>query len=127
MPHIALRPLVLLAGGYHLILGFLLAVTPRGFYDAVAGYPPYNEHFLRDIATFYLALGAVLLVSAARRNWQVPLLAFALVHYALHVINHVLDIGDTDPGWQGPLNVVSLAVVGVALWGLLRSASTQSE
>jgi hypothetical protein len=124
---IALRPLVLLAGGYHLVLGFFMAVTPHGFYDVVASYPPYNEHFVRDIATFYLALGATLVVAAARRSWQVPLLVFALVQYGLHTVNHIVDIGDTEPGWLGPMNAVSIAVVGVALWGLLRTASRAQQ
>jgi hypothetical protein len=119
----ALRPLVLLAGAYHLVLGFFMAVTPHAFYKAVAGYPPYNQHFTRDVATFYLALGAVLVIAAARRQWQVPLLVLALVQYGLHVINHIVDVEKTKPGWQGPLNAITLAVIGVALWYLLRLAS----
>lgn len=114
------RPLFLAAGGYHLALGLLMAVAPRRFFDDVAAFPPYNEHFIRDLATFYLALGAVLLVAAARTAWQVPLLVFAVVQYALHLVNHIVDVGDTVPAWMGPAQIVAIALVGLALAALLR-------
>jgi hypothetical protein len=117
-----LRPLLLVLGAYHLIVGIGIAVAPREFYEKVAGFPPYNGHFLRDVATFYLALGAVTLIAAARQSWQVPVLAFTVAEYGLHVINHLIDIADTDPGWHGPANVVSLALIGVLSFWLYRMA-----
>ena len=48
------------------------------------------------------------------------MLAFATLQYVLHVINHLWDVGDTDPGWIGPVNVVSLALIAVVLLWLLR-------
>lgn len=116
----ALRPLLLLVGAYHLILGLAMAFAPRAFFDGIAAYGPYNDHYVRDVATFYLALGAVLLVALRRASWRVPLLAFATVQYALHVLNHLWDVADADPGWLGPANVVSLALIGVVLWWMLR-------
>ena len=113
-------------GAYHLLLGLWMAVAPRRFYDDIASYAPYNDHFIRDLATPYLALGAVLLVAAARRAWQVPLLVFAIVQYVLHLINHVIDVGDTDPGWLGPFNAISLAAVTALLWWALRRTHTTS-
>jgi len=120
-----MRPLLLVAGAYHLALGVLMAAAPRTFFDEIAAYPPYNDHFIRDIASFYLALGAVFVVAAARRSWQVPLLVFAVVQYALHVINHVWDVSDTEPAWLGPANLVSLVLATAALWWLLRRASPE--
>lgn len=119
---LALRPLIAALGAYHLGLGVLMVLAPRTFYDEIAAFPPYNDHFIRDISTFYLAMGAVLLVAAVRRAWQVPLLVLALVQYALHVVNHAWDVSDTEPGWMGPVNLVSLLVVTAALWFLLRRA-----
>jgi len=119
---LALRPLLLALGAYHLALGALMVIAPRTFYDEVAAFPPYNDHFIRDISTFYLALGAVFLVAAARRAWQVPLLVFAVVQYALHVLNHVWDVSDTEPGWLGPVNLIVLALLTALLWWLLRRA-----
>lgn len=119
---LALRPLLLALGAYHLALGAFMVIAPRTFYDEIAAYPPYNDHFIRDISTFYLALGALLVVAAARRAWQVPLLVLALVQYALHVLNHVWDVSDTEPGWIGPFNLVTLGLLTAALWWLLRRA-----
>ena len=118
-----MRPLLLVAGAYHLVLGVFMAVAPRAFFDKIAAYPPYNDHFMRDIASFYLALGAVFVVAAARRSWQVPLLVFAVVQYVLHVVSHVWDVSDTEPAWMGPANLVTLIVATAALWWLLRRAS----
>lgn len=112
--------MITLLGAYHLLLGGAMAVAPRRFYDDLATYGAYNDHFIRDLSTFYLALGAVLLVAAARHAWQVPLLVFAIVQYVLHVINHLVDIGDTDPGWLGAFNAISLAFVTALLWWALR-------
>ena len=56
----------------------------------------------------------------ARAAWQVPLLAFATIQYALHVLNHLWDVGDTEPAWLGPANLVSLALIGAVLLWMLR-------
>ena len=120
MTRFALRPLLALVGAYHLALGAFMVLAPRTFFDDIATYGAYNDHYIRDIATFYLALGAVLLVAVARTAWQAPLLVFAIVQYALHVLNHVWDVGDTNPGWIGPANLVSLALICVVLVWMLR-------
>ena len=127
MPRIALRPVVLLTGVLHLAAGLFMAVTPRAFYDAVGTYPPFNGHYMRDLSTFYLALGITLIVASGRRAWQVPLLTLTVLEYALHVVNHILDVGDADPGWKGPVNAAWLAIVGLVLWFVLRTASRSAE
>ena len=121
MSRLALRPLLALVGAYHVALGAFMVLAPRTFFDDIATYGAYNDHYIRDIATFYLALGAVLLVAVARTAWQVPLLAFATIEFGLHVLNHVWDVGDTDPSWLGPANLVSLALIGAVLLWLLRA------
>ena len=127
MPRAALRPLVLLTGVLHFGAGLFMAVTPRAFYDGIGTYPPFNGHYLRDLSTFYLAIGIGLIVAVGKRSWQVPLLTLTVVQYALHVVNHIVDVGDTDPGGKGPANAAWLAIVGLALWFVLRSASARSE
>jgi hypothetical protein len=122
-----MRPLFLVAGAYHLALGVLMTAAPRTFFDEIGAYPPYNDHYLRDTATFYLALGAVLIIAAARRSWQIPLLVFAVVQYALHVVNHVWDVSDTEPAWLGPANLASLVLVTAALWWLLRRRTSAED
>ena len=123
MHRLALRPLLALLGAYHLLLGTAMVIAPRRFFDEIARYGAYNDHYIRDVATFYVALGAVLLVAVARESWRIPLLAFATLQYALHVVNHLWDVADAEPSWLGPANVVALALIGVLTGWLLRAPS----
>jgi len=120
MHRLALRPLLALLGLYHLLLGVAMVAAPRTFFDDVATYGAFNDHYIRDVATFYLALGVVLLVAVGKTSWQTPLLVFAALQYGFHVVNHLWDIADTDPGWLGPANAAALALIGVVLVWLLR-------
>ena len=122
MQRIALRPVLALLGVYHLLLGALMVIAPRTFFDEIAAYGVYNDHYIRDVATFYLALGGCLLVAVGKPAWQVPLLTFALVQYALHVLNHLWDVADGDPAWIGPANVVSLALIALVIGWLVRAS-----
>jgi hypothetical protein len=104
-------------------LGALMAVAPGTFFDAVADFGTRNDHFLRDMATFYLALGVVLLVAVDRPAWRAPVLALGALQYGLHALNHLLDIADADPGWVGPFDFLSLAVVAGLFLYALRTAA----
>jgi hypothetical protein len=124
---LALRPLLLVAGAYHLALGALMVIAPRTFFDEIAAYGPYNDHYLRDVATFYLAFGVVLLLAVRQRSWQVPVLFLCLVQYGLHLLNHLWDVAETEPGWLGPVNAVVIALVGAGLWWLLRAGRAEDR
>jgi hypothetical protein len=89
--------------------------APKTFYEEIGPFGPYNDHYVRDNATIYLALGIVLLVAVARERWQVPVLAFGALQYGLHVLNHLWDIDDADPTWVGPVDAIVLALIGVFL------------
>jgi len=103
-----------------LVLGILLWVTPGFFYDEIGPFGARNDHYMGDVATFYLALGAVALVAVRRTSWRVPVLALALVQYALHSLNHLIDIGESDPGWVGPADFASLTLTAVLVVWMLR-------
>jgi hypothetical protein len=47
-------------------------------------------------------------------------LALALVQYTLHSLNHLIDIGESDPGWIGPADFVSLTLGALLLAWMLR-------
>jgi hypothetical protein len=111
-----MRTLFVVFAVTHLLLGLLLWLTPGFFHEEIGPYGARNDHYMGDLATFYLALGAVALVAVRRTTWRVPVLAFALIHYALHSLNHLIDVGESDPSWVGPANLASL-VLGMLLIG----------
>ncbi len=102
------------------VLGLLLWLTPGFFYEEIGPFGERNDHYMGDVASFYLALGAVALVAVRRESWRVPVLAFALVHYALHSLNHLIDIGESDPSWIGPADFASLTLAAVLIAAMLR-------
>ena len=105
-----------------LVLGLLLWLAPGFFHENIGPYGARNDHYMGDVATFYLALGVAALVAVGQPRWRVPVLALAVLQYALHSVNHLIDVGEADPGWLGPVNLVLLAATGILLAGMLRAA-----
>ena len=127
MQRIALRPVLVLLGVSQLLVGAVMVLAPNDFFEQIAHYGPYNDHYIRDVATFYLALGGCLLVAVAHPSWQVPLLTFALVQYALHLLNHLWDVADGEPAWIGPVNAIGIALIAVVIAWLLRAERAQQR
>jgi hypothetical protein len=69
---------------------------------------------MADVAAWYLALGAVALVALRRESWRIPVLALAFVQYALHSLNHLIDVGEAEPGWLGSANLVQRRAVAIS-------------
>jgi surface polysaccharide O-acyltransferase-like enzyme len=106
-------------GGYHVLLGLFMLVAPGAFYSSFGPFPPENHHYIRDVATFYLAIGFVTLGSANRPAWRVPVLLLILVEYAVHVVNHVVDVGKAETTLAGVTDIVALAAVTALVAGML--------
>jgi nitroreductase len=121
----ALRAGVLALAAVQLLQGLLLAFASGAFYDAVADFGPRNDHDLRDMAAFYLASAAVLAVAAGRPSWRAPALALVGLQFALHAVNHLVDVGGSYPGWVGPFDVVTLALGALVIGALYRAAAQQ--
>lgn len=107
-------------GGVLLATMLWMLVSPSGFFSTAAGFGEFNSHFIRDTATFMLPLAVALWLAAGRPSWRIPVLILALLQNGFHVANHIVDVGNTDPGWQGPVNLAALAGMEVVLWLLYR-------
>ena len=118
----ALPPLLAVFGLSQLVLGLLMAAAPGTFFSEIGPYGSENDHYVRDVSTLYLALGGVALIAVRRPSWRVPVLAFALAQYVVHVVNHLVDVGEAHPGWLGPANLVALALTALLLGWLLVAA-----
>jgi hypothetical protein len=110
-----------------LALGLFMAVSPHGFYKAVGPFGAYNGHYVRDVSSFYCALGVGLLLAVRRPSWRVPVLAIASIQYALHALNHLLDIGKAHPAWNGYFDFFSLTAAAALLVWLWRVAAREQR
>lgn len=115
-----------LFGAVNVALGAFMAAAPKVFFEEIGPYGVRNDHYTRDTSTFYLALGTVALVAGKRPAWRVPVVAFALIQYVLHSVNHLIDVGKADPEALGPVNFVLLALTAGLLAYMLR-ATMRSE
>jgi hypothetical protein len=122
MQHVPLRAGLWALAGVQLLTGLWMAASPSTFYSAIANFGASNTHDLRDMAAFYVASGVVLAVSTARPSWRAPALALVGLQFALHTLNHLVDIGNSSPGWVGPFDLVSLAAGTVLIGWLYREA-----
>jgi hypothetical protein len=113
-PGDATGALLLFVAAAQILPGLLAFLWPAGFYDALAPYPPENDHILRDVGTWQIALGIAAAVAAWRPSWRVPMLAILTVQYGLHSISHLIDVGNSDPSWNGPV-VLALQVGATAI------------
>ena len=65
-----------------------------------------------------LALGVAALLAAATPTWRMPVLAITLLHFTLHSLDHLLDMGQAEPGWLGSANAIVLGLATAALASL---------
>ena len=68
-----------------------------------------------------------LVLSLRRPSWRVPVLALTTVQYALHSLNHLIDIGSAHPAWAGYFDFFSLALATALLAWLLSRAATEAR
>ena len=113
------RAVALVGGAGFVALGVWAMVGPRSFFDALATFEPYNQHFLQDIGAFQVGLGVVLLLAAvpSRSDGLAVALVGVGVGAALHTVSHIVgrDLGgtpETDIPFFAALAVLLLAAGG---------------
>jgi UPF0716 family protein affecting phage T7 exclusion len=116
-----MRAILAAFAAVQVLIGALLWLVPGFFHDEIGPYGTRNDHYMGDLATWYLALGAAAFVAVRRTAWRLPVLALSFLHYALHSVNHLIDVGETDPSWLGPANLVSLLLATLLLAWMLRA------
>ena len=108
-------------------LAVFMAVAPHAFYKAIGPFGVFNPHYLRDVASFEGAIGVALLIALRRPSWRAPVLALTTFQFALHSVNHLVDIGSAHPAWAGYFDFFSLASATLLLAYLWRAASLEPE
>ena len=122
-----MRMLLIVFAVTQIVLGLLLWLTPGFFFDEVGPFGERNDHYMGDLATFYLALGAVGLMAVRRESWRVPVLTLAVIAYALHALNHLIDVGDADPSWLGPADLAAVFLSTLLLGWMLRQEQERAR
>jgi len=93
------RAVAIVVGIGFIALGVWAMVGPRSFFEALATFEPYNQHFLQDVGAFQVGLGVVLLLAGAPRRSDGLTVALVGVGVgaALHTVSHVVghDLGGT--------------------------------
>ena len=59
---------------------------------------------------------AALWMAASRRSWRKPVLALGLIQNGLHIVNHIVDVGASEPAWHGPMNLALLVAFEYFMW-----------
>ena len=76
---------------------------------AIGPFGTLNRHYLRDSRRYEAAVRRRLPGGdAVRPSWRVPVLAMTTVQFALHTVNHLVDIGSAHPRWTGYFDFFSL-------------------
>jgi hypothetical protein len=118
----AVRAGLIVFGVWNLALAVFMVAAPHAFFTDIGPFGVRNDHYLRDVATFYAAFGVLLLAAVRRPSWQAPALFCVALQFGLHALNHLADIGAAHPYWVGPADFAELAVATVVLVWLFREA-----
>jgi uncharacterized protein YjeT (DUF2065 family) len=109
---------LVIVGATQVLVGLLAFFAPSAFYDLIASYSPENDHFLKDLGSWQIGLGALTLYGARRPDWRLPLLGFLALQYSLHTVAHVVDAGDAEEDWQDAFAIVTQGFGALLLVGL---------
>ena len=108
------RAVGVLGGASFLASGLWAMAGPESFFETVATFEPYNQHFIQDVGAFQIGLGAVLLLAAM---WtRADAVAVGLVGVGIgstaHTISHVIG---RDLGGRPELDIPLTALMSVLL------------
>jgi hypothetical protein len=123
------RAVTIVGGAGFVAIGVWAMVSPQSFFEAVARFEPYNQHFLQDIGAFQVGLGVVLLLAglSGRADGLTIALIGVGVAASLHAVSHVVgrELGG-DPERDIPAFAVMAAILLVAgglRWRHVRAAA----
>ncbi|WP_354701105.1 hypothetical protein DSM112329_01411 [Paraconexibacter sp. AEG42_29] len=115
-------------GVMQLAQGLWMTIAPGSFFDALGPFGARNDHYIRDMATWSLAIGPVCLLAArGDAGVRAVVLLLAGLEAAIHTVNHIADADIADPLWVGVFDAVALGSLAVALLVLSRLTTKAEE
>ena len=112
------RAVAVVGGVSFLAAGLWAMAGPESFFETVATFEPYNQHFVQDIGAFQIGLGAVLLAATGRGDALAVGLVGVGIGSAAHTVSHVIgrDLGGR-PELDIPFTALtSLLLLAAGLW-----------
>ena len=106
------RIVAVLAGVSLLLAGVWALAAPKSFFESVATFEPYNQHFVQDLGAFQIGLGAVLVLAATFRDALVVGLLGVGLGSAAHVVSHAVG---HDLGGEPAVDIPVFSIVTVLL------------
>lgn len=79
------------AGLSYLAITLTMFVAPRWFFENVGHFPPFNRHYMGDVASFLLPLAIGLLVAARDPRRYRLIIGIAAAASVIHTANHAYD------------------------------------
>jgi uncharacterized protein YjeT (DUF2065 family) len=118
--------IAVVVGVAFVVFGIWAFFAPESFYETLATFEPFNEHFVRDIGAFQIGLGAVLLLGAYLRDALLVVLTGAAVGSVFHLVGHVID---RDLGGDPVTDIPFFSIMAVALiaGAIIRSRGARLE
>src|SRR4051794_32407040 len=126
VPPLLVRLGLLVLAATQLALAAWMIFDPGSFHTHLGDFGARNDHYLRDIATWELALGFTALIAVARPSWRLPVLTLAALQFTFHTINHIADADIARGDTSGVGDAVSLAV-GTLVFGALAWLAAREE
>jgi hypothetical protein len=114
-----LRACFLGLAAIHFGIGVWMFAAPHSFFLTVGAFDSYNRHYERDTATFCFAFALGSWMAALRPAWRLPILAITTLQYALHTVNHGIDVNNANNAWAGVFDLVSLGLPTLQFAALL--------
>ena len=108
------RMVALAAAVIFLGFGLWAMVAPRAFFDAIAVFEPYNQHFIQDIGAFQIGIGAVLGLAWATGGGDAIAVGSvgAGIGSIAHGASHILG---ADLGGNPGVDIPTFVILGVTL------------
>jgi hypothetical protein len=79
------------AGLFYLAVALTMFVAPRWFFENAGHFPPFNRHYMGDVASFLLPLAIGLLVAARDLRRYRLIIGIAAAASVIHTANHAYD------------------------------------
>ena len=121
-----LRTTVGALGVFHVLQGAYMLLAPASFYSRIGTYGVENTHYVGDAGSFVLAFGIALLLAVGRPLWRTPVLTVGALWYAVHALNHLVDIGEARSTARGVIDTLLLAL-GAILFAWLANVAQRER